>query len=293
MSGFDTRTGSPDLLGLDPSETAAPAACVRYPFPRPASDEGAPPIGTWGNPIGRDGPAPPTFADRMGARDREAAATELAGKFTVVDDDASADRAPNEVTAAEYAEIVRTYSDIRMGFTDIEIDGSDTDDPAAFRAAMMDDLGDIMQTTSGREMIGQLAHNVRDVDGEQVHRKTTLSANLDPVTGEPSSLRAGASVNVAPRVGSPDPDNGAPGAGADTLVSIMPDQDVGAPGFMEIRSDVALYHELVHALHNSQGTLATGHVTEADAQPIDVTAGLLGIGAQAVEMDLGLKRSVT
>lgn len=133
--------------------------------------------------------------DPVGAVDRQRAAKELQRKFQVVGDDHQGERLPNQVSAAEYEQIVKTYSDIRLGRGDLLIDDKSAEDPGAYRANVMDDIGDIMQTASGRSLIGQLSNNARsDASGAEIRHKTTLhpkyfenpdgSTLRDPATGK-------------------------------------------------------------------------------------------------------------
>ena len=199
--------------------------------------------------------------DVSGMMDRSDARRDLAKKFDVVGNSADA-VLPNQVTAAEYADIARTYSNIRLGRTDLQLDGSATSDPDQFNADMMDDIGDIMQTRSGRELVGKLSNNTnRDEDGNLVHRTTTLSPNLND-HGAPDNSNAHADIDHEPGVGAPFAD-GQPGIGADAGVRMNPNMDVRGKK-VRYRSDVGLFHELVHTLHGTQGTNDMSQVQATD-----------------------------
>ncbi|MCA9678683.1 MAG: hypothetical protein KC464_26885 [Myxococcales bacterium] len=238
-----------------------------------------------GAPAAATGPGLTPFSqllDLPGRIDRARAAQELASKFCIIDDDKPGEGLPNEVTAAEYEQIVRNYSDIRLGRTDLVIDGGTSQDPDAFKADMMDDIGDIMQTESGRELVGELAHNTRTVGGKEIHRQVRLMPSM--LDGEPDTTGAITATMAYPGLGAPD-EHGKPGTGEDTWTQITPNHDVGMSGGPVIRSDVALYHEMVHALHDTHGTLDAGSVEASDVGPIDATRGLLGIVDQLAAYD--------
>lgn len=105
--------------------------------------------------------------DPVGALDRHNARQELASRFEVVGDDFVGPRNHNQVSAEEYERIVQTYSDIRLGRGDLTIDTSEMTDPEqerTYRQGTMDAIADMMQTTSGRNMIYSLSNNVMQDD---------------------------------------------------------------------------------------------------------------------------------
>jgi hypothetical protein len=131
-------------------------------------------------------------------RDRQAAAKELAGNFEVVPPGYRGPRRPNQVTAEEFEKIAGTYSDIRRGKTDLKIDDDflperadrpltdevrdrEEKEKQARRDDVMKDIGKMMATGSGRELIYKLADNESDKelgsDGKPVHRTTTIMAS--------------------------------------------------------------------------------------------------------------------
>jgi len=208
--------------------------------------------------------------DFGGMMDRADARRDLAKKFSVVDNAADA-RLPNQVTSAQYDQIASTYSNIRRGRTDLQIDGSASSDPGQFKADMMDDIGDIMQTRSGRDLIGKLANNVNhDEAGNAVHRTTTLSPFLT-AAGAPDNKNAKADIDHEPGVGAPFED-GRPGIGADAGVRVNPNLDVETSK-VRYRSDVALFHEMVHALHGTRGTNDMSHVQSTDGVARELRKG--------------------
>jgi hypothetical protein len=218
-----------------------------------------------------------------GMRDRQRAHAELQRKFDIVDDDHEGERLPNQVTRAEYDNVVRTFSDIRLGRSDLRVDAMDHNDPTQFKADAMDDIGDIMQTASGRALISQLSNNKRaDATGEVASRVTTITPSFFrkpngdftniPHTGnayEASLDAAGKDVASQPGAGARLPD-GSAGVGSHTAVRINPNQDVAQfnPATNDtnyFRSDVAMFHELTHALHDTRGATDTSTVEASDA----------------------------
>jgi hypothetical protein len=190
--------------------------------------------------------------DPTGALDRQRSQRELAGRFEVVGDDYDGPRSPNTVSETEYEMLARTYSDIRLGRSDIVIEGPDElsnyDQSAEeFEAAAMDDIADIMQTNSGRDLIRSLDDNRQvDENGEVDHKHTYLTTRTD-------------STGFADTDGA----NTAHLDDGDSIILINPNRDVG-DAEMTTRSDVALYHEMVHAHHHSHGTTAEGFVERGD-----------------------------
>src|SRR5687768_6267245 len=93
-------------------------------------------------------------------RDRLLAQQALAGKFQIVGGDVEAGkRLPNQVSQEEFERMATLYSDVKLGSSDLQLDdagmaaaGMTKDQIAAFRAGALNDLGDIMQTPSGRDL---------------------------------------------------------------------------------------------------------------------------------------------
>jgi len=210
--------------------------------------------------------------DPQGALDRQRAQRELAGRFDIVGDDVPAsERKPNQITQAELQEIARTYSDIRLGRTDIEFDvggaktmNGENKEKALeeFRNGAMDDIATIMQTPAGRALVGQLAHNeVSGPDGTIEHRKTTLFGGADPNKPE---------TNVD-RSRMEDASNG---RGLDAtiyyepghLVDVKSDQAWAHEG----RGDLSLFHEMIHAYHDTHGTYDTHAVNPVEGDVEEV-----------------------
>ncbi|MCA9675743.1 MAG: hypothetical protein H6709_21250 [Kofleriaceae bacterium] len=283
----------PDLADLNPLGTsAAPQPTVPTPQPTPkgtAPDGGGGGSGgSWLDSLGRGlETAIDVITDPVGAIDRVGARADLDSKFTVVPDDYAGPRTPNMVTADEYDHVVRTYSNIRLGRTDLKIDGSTAKDPAQYQADMMDDIGDIMQTSSGRTLIDRLSDNTNGVDasGNPIHHSTTLRPRLD-ASGNPDNSNAGESGNSSPGIGAPFAD-GTHGVGGDTSIAMNPNMDVSAGGGTW-RSDVALYHEMVHAMHDTAGTTDVSTVAADDGVTRELNHGnLWGAVGEMVNPDPG------
>lgn len=208
-----------------------------------------------------DGLLKPLAVDTAGVLDRLRAGVELAGRFEIADDDAAGERAPNQVTAAEYGDITKTYSDIRLGRSDLQIDGLDAADAESYKAGVMSDIADVMQTRNGRSLISQLADNEqRDDCGRPTRRTTTIMPNVDdelkPVNDNAVTTGwGGQGVNT--------PADGAAGIGSNAEVEINPTEIVTKYG-RRYRSDVALAHELKHAYDFSRGTQDRAKVDPLD-----------------------------
>lgn len=156
-----------------------------------------------------------------------------------------------QVSPEEFEETVELYSDIRRGKTNLQIDttGMTAAQAAAFTNGTMDDMATLMQTKSGREMIESIARND---DG----RKVVLGQAEDPNAPKTSPLWQGrrhADLDVQEQWELDGALRG--GNELDSRVVYQPDHTVNtADG--DIRSDVVLYHELVHAYHFNNGTTA-------------------------------------
>lgn len=200
--------------------------------------------------------------DPVGTVDRQRASRELADRFSVVPDDFVGPRLPNQVTQEEYDKIVKNYSDIRLGRTDIDFntDGLSEEDAAKYKSGAMNDLASIMQTSHGRDLIDKLAHNEKD-------HKTTLSplfkknaaGNYDASLGLDNTNGFASSEDASKANLKAD---GTANEGTNSRVRYNPGQSISPDGaidaWLPFRSDVLLYHELVHSLDQTSGTLANG-----------------------------------
>jgi len=208
--------------------------------------------------------------DVEGTLDRQRAKRDLAGRFEIIEPGHGGKRMPNQVTADEYEAIASQYSEIRLGRTDIAIDSSSSDDPGAYEASVMDNIGDIMQTRSGRELIRQLADNTNGVDksGDPIHMQTTIAPHIDDGVLVTDNATTGG--DFADGVGTPFA-SGRPGVGSNASIQINPGQDVG-----DLRPDVALFHELAHAYYLTNGIVDGGAIQPDDAIERERRAGRLG-----------------
>jgi len=178
------------------------------------------------------------------AADLAAARVELAPRFTISDTADPSRDAPNTITPAEFEQVAQTYSAIRLGNSDLRIapptaDDIDPKETASFQGRAMDDLAAILQTRSGRQLIGSLAN-------QPAHHKTVLMDLGDGTASMASPNASGleaddneTGVNLRNNVGV-----------AAATVHYRPDR------YGPNRSDDLLFHELVHAQGEVTGTQA-------------------------------------
>jgi hypothetical protein len=230
--------------------------------------------------------------DPQGMMDRQAVERELRGQFAVVPNGFVGPRLPNQVTEAEYEQLTHTYSDIRLGRSDIHFDGT-TD--AAYREGTMHDIASIMQTGSGRSLITSLANNTageRDAAGNPVHHGTTLRPmlNADGTLNTTNASTQPVDAAGAGVLGTPNQHVITDGTGSRADVAYNPGVNVSAPGSTQpwngSRSDIVLMHELVHAFDSTHGMADLNPVVAADGVPSDVGAfgeehQAIGIGRHA------------
>jgi hypothetical protein len=252
-----------DLVSSEPAPAPPPSAATA---PRIDSDwDLGQSLGDLGRGLAEEGAA--GLLDPLGVIDRQHAGRQLAGRFEVVDPAHVGARLPNQVTEDEYRDITRTFSDIRRGRADIRLDPAERgcSDPQAFEDAMMSDIADIMQTESGRELVGALADNKGpDEHGDEVSRITTLSPRF----------RDGLENSDNAETRNDDDDafgflrhDGTPSRGSTAVeIDINPGVTVNDEiGGSQLRSDVALYHEMVHAYDHSHGISDIRDVEDGDA----------------------------
>lgn len=188
-------------------------------------------------------------------------------------------RNSNTLTQEQYDQVCATYSNIRMGKGDLTMDTSEMcpEDAVAYRDGVMKDIGTLMQTETGRKEVEKLTNNEKKVEGTfwgvytsmlglsdgvaTEHRHTTIKrrhqdnngdGNNDNDDDQPLS-RTNASTQAF------DQENkhkqfvqadGTPGDGTDQVIRFNP--GINLPH--DVRDDVALAHEMVHAIQGSQGT---------------------------------------
>jgi hypothetical protein len=201
--------------------------------------------------------------DVTGLIDRQLAQRELRAKLNVIGPNHKGPTLPNQITEEELQHYALVYSNVRLGRGDLTIDASTSDDPEQYKRDMMDDIGDIMQTASGRQLIDTLANNTRGKDANGwIHRHTTLRPMLDEhgdVDATNANERSLGDINNPAEGYEARFKDGRPGVGTNTLVSINPNMDIQGS-----RSDVILFHEMVHALADTQGVQAWATVEESD-----------------------------
>ncbi len=190
------------------------------------------------------------IGDPRGVIDRQDAKRDLADNFEVLPDDFIGPRNHNQVSQDEFDHIAHTYSDIRLGRGELTIntDGFDTrDDANRYRDAAMEDVAQMMMTTSGRRQIEQANDNEEDYH-------TTINPYFQ---SSDDKTFAGLSGD----------DHAEPWAAQEGRVYYKPVRD---------DSDVALAHELEHIRHFREHTRAEGTYTEpyvddlGDATTLDV-----------------------
>lgn len=190
--------------------------------------------------------------DPSGMLDRQDAQRDLASRFNVMPDGAVGTTEQNQVSEEEFQRIARTYSDIRTGRGDLTLGARPDDmseaDYATFRDNAMNDVADILQTESGRGLVGSLADAPLQADGVS-NRATTIHPRLD-------------------ETGALDPSNA--GGGGMIGQSGSADYVPGVDTFGTLRSDVTLYHELTHAHHAVYNTWDAGQVGGADPNNPDL-----------------------
>ncbi len=258
-----------------PAQEAGPAGTPHHDRDQGFFGNALQSIGDFGRGVNQEGLG--ALLDPSGAVDRQRAQRELGGMFQVRTAEqlaADPNHAQNQVTQEQFQQIAHQYSDIRMDRTDIHFNtqGLSDRDAGQYRRDMMGDLASIMQTSGGRDLIGNLAHNTD-------HHTTTLSPlfqkdaqghydpsrGLDDSNGFASPIHRDAATLHA---------DGTAGPGSDARVRINPghtiaptDRDPEQDRWLPFRSDVLLYHELVHAMDDTHGTLNRG-TTGADGDGV-------------------------
>jgi hypothetical protein len=162
----------------------------------------------------------------------------------------------NVLTQDQFEAVARLYSDVRLGRTDLDLTGLTERE----RAPAMSDLGDILQTESGRGLVRALAHH-------QHNHRTVLESLDEGARAGDARVRANA-WTIKPGIGEVSPE---------VAVRYRPGvtDDYGfAHPWTEGRSDRILYHELVHAYHGTHGT--------EDARPLTAATGATGSDAGAL-----------
>lgn len=200
-----------------------------------------------------------SLRDTTGVLDRQAAQRELAGQFVVGPHGHDATMPGNHVTAAEFRHVAEMYSDVRLGRGGLQFADSAEGRDTRYRGDTMRELGRILQTETGRDLVGDLQHQ-RD------------NLTVTYLAGHASAPDTRRMVSAERR---PD---GSRGTGSDASITNghlferhLPgsEADRDLPG---LRSDVALYHELVHAGHAVHGDTRGWDLNRADFARVDGSA---------------------
>lgn len=200
-------------------------------------------IGDLGHAVQQEGVG--ALGDIMGALDRQDAQRDLASRFNVGMGDGitPTGEGENDVTQEEFLAIARQYSDIRRGNTQIELDfatpGADPKRTATLENRTMADIGDIMQTRVGRDLIGDLANGEFKT---KIGEEATDNARGG---GQNSETEDAYLYNYA---------------------MYQPGEN-HFPGKGDYRSDVTLFHELTHAYHSMKNDVALDYVSSQGLTP--------------------------
>lgn len=238
----------------------------------------------------------------------------LKDKFKIVDGEPGKDAGPNVMTREQYEKVVKQYSDISQGKGDIKIDtaGMSEEEAKKFKEGTMADIGSILQTKEGRDMLGKLQDNTGselDSNGKPVHKSTTIGQSYKPEwvpdPNRPGEFKVNEDAkgntvyatdpNTGKKIPSPDDclnepadpsadperaikdDKGKAGLGMDARAMYTPGQDA-----MGTRSDVALFHELKHAHDMTTGQMDYSDVDASSGVPKDAAGGVRSTEHQAV-----------
>lgn len=278
------------FFGVPQTQDAATAhggAPAQAPQPHDPLSQIGQTVGDLGRGLAQEGLA--GLLDPVGMMDRMQAQRDLSDRFQVVPDDFVGPRNHNQVSQAEYERIAATYSDIRLGRGDLTINTSEMTDAGQiqrYRAGAMSSIADMMMTTAGRDQIFNMSNNVAhddagnarlDASGNPIHHHTTIRAlyndtnNDDNLTNdghtEADYYNGNAFADAAGAHGengaidtsgrgrwSRDVATGARGQGTDSTIWWNPTASVDDCH----RADVVLDHEMQHAMHETQGTMARG-----------------------------------
>jgi hypothetical protein len=178
---------------------------------------------------------------------------------------------PNQLTESEFEHQAHVFSDIRTGRSDIKFDAGDDQ---AYRDGAMRDMANMMQTSSGRQLLDTMANNTageKDKDGNPVHHTTTLMPFLkaDGTPDTSNSDELGLDVkNHADQNGT----------GVNSRVRYNPGLNVGngPEAWWPGRSDVILTHEMTHAYYDTQGTTDNSKVDPTTGDGVAGNVGAYG-----------------
>lgn len=181
------------------------------------------------------------------------------------------------ISTKDYEKLKENFGKIMAGQGYLQIDTSALKDPekaAEYKKKMFDDLARIAQTPSGRDLINTMVTQDQ-VKDEDARKMTTLKPNVGPdgkLLGNGEAEAVDGKGNAHDSVISFNPGEGMKPEDAMNddwkrkFGNRLPDDK-----WMPIRSDVLLYHELVHAKHQT-----FGDDREAKIMPGDIGPGQKG-----------------
>ena len=231
------------------------------------------------------GPQPLADDDYEGQMDRVKAEMELADKFEIVDDDFMGPKKPNQLSQEEFERVAGTYSDIQKGNTNLQFDTTNMDDKksADFKSKVMGDMSNILTTSSGRDLLTQLAYGTNPNNGNAY--TTTLIDSANPGAAGSSRSAGTKFEDMGNGVGVNNVLKYAPGVDTDMAKTMSPNYE--SADFRHITSDTILFHELTHALHKRDGSRpetlvgAEQSTISADDKVKQEEYNTIGLGAAA------------
>jgi hypothetical protein len=276
-----------DLVGA-PESASAPHSADTYgenghsAHPKTGGSSIFQSIGDLGRGVQQEGLS--ALLDPMGIIDRQDAQRDLASRFDVGGLGAGVGDGDqqNDVTSEEFQEIAKLYSDIRRGKTSLQVGPSgmqgaqtegalwtekalDDKESRQFQERTMEDIADILQTTSGRGLVGELANN---------KETTVISKAVDALGKTDTAGAAGGNYEYLN-------DKGRELGREGKVKYAAGETNLGDNGG-EYRSDVTLFHELTHAYHGLNRSTAFGGVYDVPEQDQEIGANeYQAVGLQA------------
>lgn len=166
----------------------------------------------------------------------------------------------NQVTPAAFENILEMYSAIRRGDTAFRFQEQDTPlGTRAHKVMALGDIGKILQTVTGRELIQSLMNSVIPIDITKADTPgDAFEKPYEEVAGYQNAEEARIEVNYAP--------------GQDYLNRRGERRIIPRGRDVKGTSDTILYHELVHAQHVASNNYTPGRLADTDnvASPYDV-----------------------
>lgn len=194
--------------------------------------------------------------ERMKAREELSAKLQVGEGEGLVDGKAM-------VSQEQFDKMLDTYESIKNGTSNIQISGVGMSDEDAekFKAKVLDNMTTMMQTDAGRELLDELAN--------QEHLKPEDREDIVISDGTKSYFDHGIDGNqlAGNRCVARNEHDGEDGTGTGSAVFFTGNDRVlkNPDGTdMHMPSDAVLFHELVHARHNLNGTMDHSKVDPAD-----------------------------